>query len=315
MTKVIVVASIMGFILIYSVIMALKPKNESVEDKVKRLVAEKEDTPVKAKKAASWKEYLTSLSKYTPRKWGKQLDKDLYSGDIGLTGREFIVMQIFLFILAFLIALILLPLSAVFIILPLLSLIFPRLYISSAKNKKIKKFNNQLPDILLTLANSLKAGFSLFQAMEMAAQEMPDPLSSEIKMTLKEMAYGESTENALLNLSQRVESKDLELMVTAILIQRQIGGNLAEILINIHDTIQERLQIQGEIKTLTAQGRLSGYIIGALPILIGLVITMMQPSFMMPLFQDPLGIVLLCCGAVLEIIGFIAIRKIVNIKF
>lgn len=149
----------------------------------------------------------------------------------------------------------------------------------------------------------------------MAAQEMPDPLSSEIKITLKEMAYGESTENALLNLSQRVESKDLELMVTAILIQRQIGGNLAEILINIHDTIQERLQIQGEIKTLTAQGRLSGYIIGALPILIGLVITMMQPSFMMPLFQDPLGIVLLCCGAVLEIIGFIAIRKIVNIKF
>jgi tight adherence protein B len=155
-----------------------------------------------------------------------------------------------------------------------------------AKNKKLRQFNNQLADVLLTLANSLKAGFSLFQAMEMASQEMPDPISSEIRATLKEMTFGESTETALMNLAQRVPSRDLDLMVTAILIQRQIGGNLAEILLGIHDTIQGRLRMQGELKSLTAQGRLSGYIIGSLPLFIALIIGTMNPA----IFPFSLGI-------------------------
>ncbi len=309
-----IVASFMAFILIYSLFMAVKPNKESLEEKVKRLTAEKEAAS-SPKMKVSWKDYLTSLSKYAPQKWTKQLDNELAQSGVPLNGGEYIILQTFLLILFSLIAFVLSPWNLIMIFLPLLSLVLPRVYILRAKNKKIRQFNNQLADVLLTLANSLKAGFSLFQAMEMAGQEMPEPISSEIKVTLREMAYGESTETALTNFSQRVRSRDLDLVVTAILIQRLIGGNLAEILMSIHDTIQERLRIQGEVKSLTAQGKLSGYIIGALPILLGLVITILQPSYIQPLFHSTPGIMMVTFGLTFQIIGFIAIKKIVTINF
>jgi len=314
MTEVAALASFMVFIFVYSLFMSIKPKNESVEEKLKRLTSEKEASN-DVKKTVSWKNHLTSLSRFTPQKWSKRLDMELHNSGITLNGGEFIILQTFLLVLTTLLSLVFFSKSIGAILLPLLSMILPRFYIVRSRNKRIQQFNNQLADVLLTLANSLKAGFSLFQAMEMSAQEMPDPISSEIRITLKEMAFGESTENALLNFSQRVRSRDLDLVVTAILIQRLIGGNLAEILINIHDTIQERLRIQGEIKSLTAQGRLSGYIIGALPFFLGLVITIMEPSYITPLFHNSIGIMMITLGLVFQIIGFLVIRKIVDIKY
>lgn len=313
MTPLQIVVSLMGFIFIYSLLMAARSKKESVEDRIKRLSAQKESGVVRQR--ISWKEYLSRLSKYTPQKWTEKIDRELHASGIALTGGEFIILQLFLVVLLFLVALALLQVNLAVILLPLLSLILPQLYISHMRNKKIRQFNNQLADVLLTLANSLKGGFSLFQAMELASQEMPEPISSELRITLKEMTYGQSTETALLNFNKRVESKDLDLMITAILIQRQIGGNLAEILLNIHETIQQRLRIQGEVKTLTAQGRLSGYIIGALPILIGLAITLMQPDYLSVLFNTTLGLALIAFGITMQIIGFIVIRRIINIKY
>jgi len=311
---IIILTSFAGFILIYSLLMAVKPRKETLEEKVKRLAAEKE-AATDSKKKLTWKEVLAYLAKFTPHRWAVQLDNELQNSGVPLNGGEFIVFQSFLLILFSLIAFVLSSLSPGAILLPLLSLLLPRLYVIKSRNKKVRQFNNQLADVLLTLANSLKAGFSLFQAMEMASQEMPDPIASELRITLKEMTYGESTEKALINLTQRIKSRDLDLMVTAILIQRQIGGNLAEILLGIHDTIQERLRIQGEVKSLTAQGRLSGYIIGALPFFIGLVITSMEPSYLATLFNSDLGIMMICSGLILQVIGFIAIKRIVNIKF
>jgi tight adherence protein B len=313
MTPLQFIVSFTAFILVYSLIMAVRSKNESIEDRIKRLSAQKESAVTKRR--ISWKEYLARLGRYTPRKWAEKIDRELHTSGIALTGGEFIILQLFLVILLFLVALALLQVSLVVIILPLLSIILPQLYISHRRNKKMRLFNNQLADVLLTLANSLKAGFSLFQAMEMASQEMPDPISSELRITLKEMTYGQSTETALLNFSKRLESKDLDLMITAILIQRQIGGNLAEILLNIHETIQQRLRIQGEVKTLTAQGRLSGYIIGALPIFIGLAITLIHPAYLAALFNSSLGLTMIAFGITLQFIGFIVIRKIINIKY
>lgn len=312
--QIIVLTSLAGFFLIYSLLMAVKPRKETLEEKVKRLAAEKE-AATDSKKKITWKEALARLSKFTPRRWAAQLDNELQNSGVPLNGGEYIVMQIFLLILFSLIAFIFSSLSPGAIFLPLLSLLLPRLYVVKSRNKKVRQFNNQLADVLLTLANSLKAGFSLFQAMEMASQEMPDPIASELKITLKEMTYGESTEKALTNLTGRVKSRDLDLLVTAILIQRQIGGNLAEILMGIHHTIQERLRIQGEVKSLTAQGRLSGYIIGALPVFIGLVITSMEPDYLATLFNSDLGMIMISCGLILQVIGFIAIKRIVNIKF
>jgi len=314
LTQLIVLSSFTGFFLVYSLMMAVRPQKESVEEKVKRLASEK--NAVSSEKIQfSWKKNLSSLSRFTPRRWTKQLDQELKNSSVPLTGGEYIILQVFMLIFFSLVALVLSHLTFAVMFLPLLSLILPRLYITRSRNKKVSQFNSQLADVLLTLANSLKAGFSLFQALEMASQEMPDPISSELRMTLKEMTFGESTEVALIHLTERVKSSDLDLMITSILIQRQIGGNLAEILIGIHHTIQERLRIQGEVRSLTAQGRLSGNIIGALPFLIGLVITAMQPSYLSALFHSNIGIIMVVCGLVLQAIGFIAIKRIVNIKY
>ena len=314
MSQFTILASFMAFVLIYSIFMIVEPRKETVEDRVKRLSSEKQDATNTPRKV-SFKDYLTKLSKFTPRKWAERIDKELHASGIPLTGGEFVTLQLFLVILFSLMALALMAINMIVIFLPLLSLVLPQIYINVIRSKRLRLFGNQLADVLLVLANSLKAGFSLFQAMDMASQEMPDPIASELRITLKEMTYGASTETALMNLNDRVGSRDLDLMITAIMIQRQIGGNLAEILMNIHDTIQQRIRIQGEVKTLTAQGRLSGYIIGALPILIGLAITVMQPEYLSVLFNSTIGMALIGLGLTFQIIGFLIIRNIVNIKF
>lgn len=296
--------------------MAIKPQRESLDDKIKRLTSQKIPTISKTtiKKKQSLKGFFGLLSKLTPEKWSKQLDIELHRSGIPISGGEYIIMQLFLLVFFTLVALPLSSVNILVVFLPLLGLILPRFYITNAQNKKSQKFNNQLPDVLLVLGNSLKAGFSLFQAMEMAAQEMPDPISTELKTTLKEMTYGASTESALQNLSERIKSKDMDLMVTAILIQRQIGGNLSEILMGIHETINERIKIQGEIKSLTAQGRLSGYIIGFVPFGIALAVTAIQPDYLKVFFNSTLGIALISMGLCSQFIGFLLIRKIVDIK-
>lgn len=312
MLNIAVLAGAAGFLIMYFLVMAAASGKETIEERIKRLTAEKK--PEQPKGKHSWKKTVALLARFTPQKWAKQLDVELLHSGINLTGGEFIILQIFLLVLLTLMALMLTPLNSIFILLPLLGLILPRLYLTNSQNVKTRQFNNQLADVLLILANSLKAGFSLLQAMEMASQEMPAPMSTEIKTTLKEMTYGESTESALLNFAKRIKSRDLDLMVTAILIQRQIGGNLAVILLNIHETIQERLRIQAEIKTLTAQGRLSGYIVAFIPFGMALIISIMQPDYLGELFQSQVGIILIISGITSQLIGFLVIHKIVNIK-
>jgi len=143
---------------------------------------------------------------------------------------------------------------------------------------------------------------------------MEGPLAMEFAKTLREINFGTTTEQALQNMVFRVESDDLDLMITSVLIQRQIGGNLAEILDNISNTLRERIRIKGEIKTLTAQGRISGIIIGLLPpILIG-VLLLLNPNYIGVLLEKKIGILLLSVGALSEVIGVMIIRKIVNIE-
>lgn len=312
MLETILIISCGGSFLIYFIILAIRPQGETVEARINRLTAKK--SIKEPKKKTSLKGFISRFSHLTPQKWTKKLDEELLSSGIPINGGEFIILQIFLLVLLTLTGLLLSSISVLALLLPLLGLFLPRFYIMSAQSKKTQKFNNQLSDVLLVLANSLKAGFSLFQAMEMASQEMPDPIASELKHTLKEMTYGESTESALLNLTRRIKSKDLELMVTAILIQRQIGGNLAEILFGIHETIQERLALMGEVRSLTAQGRLSGYIIAFVPFAIGIIVSVLQPDYLAVLFSSKIGISLVTAGLLLQLLGFMTINKIVKIK-
>lgn len=192
--------------------------------------------------------------------------------------------------------------------------IIPLAWLKSQVNKRKTKLEKQLPEMINMTANSLKAGYSLIQSLELLSREMASPLSDEIQRMLQEMRFGASTEQALINFNERIDSKDLDLIITAMLIQRQVGGNLAEILQTIGSTIRERIRIQGEIKSLTAQGRMSMWIFMLLPIGLGLFLFMSNPNYMNTLFTSPIGIGMLVMAVIGQFIGYILIKKIINIE-
>ncbi|WP_067728944.1 type II secretion system F family protein [Oceanobacillus damuensis] len=187
-------------------------------------------------------------------------------------------------------------------------------WLKSKEIKRIKKFNMGLPGMVTSMIGSLRAGFSLPQSLTMVAEESYSPIKEEVELVLKKMRYGTSLEDALVEWKERIPSEDLELMVEAIIIQRQVGGNLAFLLNKIVDTIRERTKIQNQIKTLTAQGRLSGVIISLLPVGLGFIIYLMNPGYIGTLFTDPIGIGMLIAGVIGGIIGFVMIRKITTIE-
>lgn len=191
----------------------------------------------------------------------------------------------------------------------------PNLVLKSRKKNKIKAFDEQLNEGLVMISNALKAGYSFLQALAVAADETQDPFSKEFKTLLKELSLGMPMEDGLSNLMDRVPSEDLKLIVNAILIQKDVGGNLSEILENIADTIRERQRIKNEINTLTAQGKLSGMIIMAMPFFLGAVIYLFDNDYILSLFTTLLGRVLLVAAFISQVLGWLFIRKIVNIEF
>ncbi|MBP3697391.1 MAG: type II secretion system F family protein [Clostridia bacterium] len=191
----------------------------------------------------------------------------------------------------------------------------PILFIKIKKGRRIKAFEGQLGDTLIMICNGLKSGFSFQQTMENVANDMPPPIGIEFGRVCNEIRYGATMEEALNNMVDRVKSPDLMLVVSAVLIQRTTGGNLSEILTTISQTIKERIQIKGEISSITAQGRMSGMIIGALPICIAAVLMVVNPDYMSTFFTTTAGKIMLAVSAVMEIIGFFAIRKVVTIEY
>lgn len=190
----------------------------------------------------------------------------------------------------------------------------PKLYIKKKIKNRLEKFNERLPDMISTIVGSLRAGFSFPQALKTVIEEADSPIKEEMETVLIKMQYGSSLEEALNDLKERMPSEDLDLMIQAILIQRQVGGNLAVVLDKIVETIRDRTKIQRQIKTLTAQGRLSGIVIGLLPILLAVALYLIQPEYIETLFSHPVGLALVASGAVLGIIGFILIKKITTIE-
>ncbi len=190
----------------------------------------------------------------------------------------------------------------------------PRLWVKTAQNRRLKAFNSQLADAITLLANSMRSGYSLLQAMETVAKEMPPPISEEFARVVYEIGLGLPLKQALDNMVRRVRSDDLDLMATAILIQHEVGGNLADILDTINETIRERVRIQGEIRALTAQQRLTGYIIGFLPLGLGLIIYLINRTYITNLFTDPCGLIMLGVGGFMMVLGFFIIRNITKIE-
>lgn len=179
---------------------------------------------------------------------------------------------------------------------------------------RLHKMEGQLVEFIQMLSSGLRAGFGLLQAMEAGSEQIPAPLSVEIRRTLRDTAMGASVEQALTNLNERVGSPDFDIVITAVLIQRSVGGNLAEILDNVAHTMRERERIRGEIRTLTSQQRMTGFVIGGIPIGLLIIFGIISPEFTGTLFTDPLGRMMLGGAAISEFFGFMIIQKIVNIE-
>lgn len=243
-----------------------------------------------------------------------RLDLMMVRAGLPLLGSEFLAISAGLSLLVFVIfALVTFnPVTGLLAVLLFLAADF--VFLQRRIAKRLNNFQRQLADCLSLVANSLRAGFSFLQTMEIIAHEMEPPMSTEFARVMRDTSLGKSLDEALHDMDERVGSADFSLVVTAVLIQQQVGGNLATILDTIRETISERVRLRREIMTLTAQGRAAGMILACIPIVLGLFFYITAPEFIQPLLTTSIGHIAIGVAIVMEIIGFVAISKIVNIK-
>ena len=189
----------------------------------------------------------------------------------------------------------------------------PPLFLRIKKNKRLKKFGTQLGDALMLISNGLRAGFSFEQVLETAAKDMADPISSEFLRVSRELKMGVTLEESLTTLTERMQNADMRLLTSAVLIQRQVGGNLAEILDTISITIQDRIKIKNHVSALTAQGKISGLIVGLVPVFLYITISIANPEYMSVFGETTYGHILLAVAIGMEAVGFLIIRKMSNL--
>lgn len=190
----------------------------------------------------------------------------------------------------------------------------PEVILEIVRKKRVRRLNSQLPQALGLLANGLRAGYSFPQAMAVITKEMEAPIADEFGKILRENAYGKPMEEALVNFSKRTDDEDLDMFITTLLIQMNVGGDLAEILDTISETIRERVKLRGEIRTLTAQNRMSAWVVGLMPFALALLTYKTSPDQAFAFITNPIGMIMAIAAAVLMVIGVFALIKIVNIK-
>lgn len=190
----------------------------------------------------------------------------------------------------------------------------PLFWVQRRRNKRMNKFNAQLPDALDLIARALKAGHAFPQGMRMVGDEFEDPIGPEFAKTLDEINFGISVGQALYNLTRRVDCPDLKFFVVSVIIQRETGGNLSEIVGNIARLVRDRFRFAGKVRVLSAEGKLTAYILIALPFAIGLLINFLNPDYMSPLLTTEKGKMMMTFAAVMMSLGTLVIKKIVTIK-
>lgn len=190
----------------------------------------------------------------------------------------------------------------------------PTVWVRGRQRKRQRLFGEQLPEMLATVIGSLRGGFSMPQSLDNVAKEAPAPMSTEMRRVMQEVQLGLSVGDALSNLAKRMDSQDLDLLVSVLRIHARIGGNLTTVLENISTTIRERSRLQREIRVITSQQRYASYVLGLLPVLLGLILMVINPEYMMKLFQPGLTLVIPVAAVIFNIAGFLVIQKIVDIK-
>lgn len=286
-------------------------------------LARMEETPSRYGAAPEKKAHKSPVSDYVNKRvagssYAEKTARRLSQADIRLTPAEFLSARIGAAALGLLFGMFLgtyigLPRLVGALALAVVGYMVPAFVIGFKRRKRISSFNSQLADTTMMLANSLRAGYSLLQSMDLMARDAPQPTAMELRRVVQEVGVGLTLADALANLLRRVPSGDLDLLITAIGIQQEVGGNLSLVLEGIAHTIRERVRIKGEVRVLTSQGRYSGYVITCLPIAMAVLVNLINPGYMNPLFKFP-WIVMPIASAVMIVIAYAIIRKIVNIE-
>lgn len=193
--------------------------------------------------------------------------------------------------------------------------VIPPVLVKRARSKRQLLFNKQLGESLTVMSNCIRSGYSFQQAMGSVAKEMQPPISTEFSRVVREINYGTSTEDALNHMVDRVKNKDLELLVSAVITSLQVGANLSEILDTISETVTDRIKLREDVRVASAQGKISGIIIGLLPAVMLVFLMIVNPEYIMGFVNHPIGRILLIASVVLEMIGFFLINRIVDIKY
>ena len=250
--------------------------------------------------------------------WADSVALQLQQANVQLRVGEYLLVRVFLGVLLFFVVVFIARFHPVGIVLGLVGAVagyaMPPLYLKFLRRRRVSKIEKQLVEFAPMLASSLRSGFAIQQGMELAGRQMAPPLADELALVLNDMNLGASMEAALLDLGKRVGSPDLDMLITAILVQRTSGGNLAEILDQAGETLRERERIRGDLNTLTAQQRLTGFILSIYPVAIGLLLLAIMPSLWSQLFTDNDGRVFLGIALGLQVIGFLAMRRVMNIE-
>jgi tight adherence protein B len=320
---IIIGAVVVVIILIITVLSIRSQRADIVEERLGRYseastflaIAEEEENRKDEKKPSVLAERLDGLLQR--RSFGANWRAQLARADLKLTVSEYLGLHVVSMIVSAMVGFFFLFHYDIVmtIISGAVGIFLPRFYVTYKTGKRIGNFEQQLPDILGLWVNSLRSGYSVLQALEAISREAPDPSANEIKRVVQEVQLGISMEDALAHLLTRMPSDDLDLIITAVNIQREVGGNLAEILEVIGHTIRERIKLKGEIRVLTSQGRITGYLISGLPIVLALFLMLINPDYMGKMFADRLcGWPLIGIGLGMIGIGTAIIQKIVDIE-
>lgn len=308
---IVLVLLVMGFVV------TITSERSLVEERIGRYILEQEEKSSKKKEKTTpvgdWLNVRLERSS-----WGESVARELARADLKLKPSEYIAVMIIAAVavggLAWLF-------GGRNIIFTMMGVIFgawlPRFYVTRLKNQRLMAFNNQLADMLNLMVNGLRAGYSTMQAMEAVSKEMPSPISDEFRRVVQEMQIGIPMEQALDNLMRRVPSDDLDLIIAAINVQREVGGNLAEILDTISHTIRERVRIKGEIRVLTSQVVYSGRFLSLMPFIIAVILWLINRPYMMQFFNPDtrvIGITMLVIGGLMILAGYFVMNKIASIE-
>lgn len=249
------------------------------------------------------------------RSWNrKKLDLMMIQAGLPLLGKEYVAIAGGLAVLVFLVTAVAGRSLVTGLLGGILTVFGAVIFLQRRISRRKEAFERQLADCLTLVSNSLRAGFSFLQTMEIISREMQPPMSTEFANVMRNTSLGRTMEDALQEMDQRVGNEDFSLVITAVLIQQQVGGNLATILDTIRETISERIRLRREVGTLTAQGKFSGVVLTCIPVALGLFFALTSPEYLKPLLTTSMGKMAIGIAVVMEIIGYVIISRIVDIK-